>query len=274
MNKDFDVNHIEAYLLDKLSREDKIAFQQLIEKDPILKHEIQFQHEIIEAICLQRKMELKDRLTKLDIQPASYSYWSRLALFGSAMVVLWVGTWLVWPETDSSTEPMPRISLVDPRGILQLSEPPILAMPKSINGAMKSAPRSIQLVQKPKVKGDYNSSSETLSLQSSARQLHQAEETTNADESPVDNKQIYATKLENIRSAKKPDLALPMSAKEEDAVKGLVDGSQEINLEDLAAKNKPSYQYINGDLFLYNHVSQGEVLDLEINGQEKSFSIL
>ena len=72
MDNDFYTDKIEAYLLNKLDLEDKIAFRQVFEKDPILKSELQFQEQIIEAIQTNRKMELKARLDAIQI-PQSLS---------------------------------------------------------------------------------------------------------------------------------------------------------------------------------------------------------
>lgn len=91
MNKYFYSDKIEAYILNDLSESEKIAFEELIEKDPILKNELILQQETIGSLQNQRKAQLKQRLNNIQVEPVSYSL-SRITLLESALLVSIVAT--------------------------------------------------------------------------------------------------------------------------------------------------------------------------------------
>lgn len=68
MNKHFyNPDHIEAFLENKLSQAENIQFQTELEKDPLLKNEVDLQEDIIESLKSSRKMELKNRLNNIEV---------------------------------------------------------------------------------------------------------------------------------------------------------------------------------------------------------------
>ncbi|OJJ20140.1 hypothetical protein BKI52_16850 [marine bacterium AO1-C] len=91
MNKYFYSDKIEAYILNNLPESERIAFEELIEQDPILKSELALQKETIGSLQEQRKAQLKQRLNNIKVEPVSYSL-SRITLLESALLVSIIAT--------------------------------------------------------------------------------------------------------------------------------------------------------------------------------------
>ncbi|EAY30725.1 hypothetical protein [Microscilla marina] len=91
MNKYFYSDKIENYILGNLSESEKIAFEELIEQDPVLKNELDLQQETIQSMQDQRKAQLKHRLNNIQVEPVSYSL-SRINLLESVLLVSIVAT--------------------------------------------------------------------------------------------------------------------------------------------------------------------------------------
>jgi len=91
MNKYFYSDKIEAYILNNLPESERIAFEELIEQDPILKSELAQQRETIGSLQEQRKAQLKQRLNDIKVEPVSFSL-SRITLLESALLVSIIAT--------------------------------------------------------------------------------------------------------------------------------------------------------------------------------------
>lgn len=91
MNKYFYSDKIEAYILNNLPEHERIAFEELIEQDPILKNELKLQQETIGSLQDQRKAQLKQRLDNIKVEPVAYTL-SRITLLESALLVSIVAT--------------------------------------------------------------------------------------------------------------------------------------------------------------------------------------
>jgi hypothetical protein len=91
MNKYFYSDKIENYILGNLSESERIAFEELIEQDPVLQNELELQQETIQSLQDQRKAQLKERLNNIQVDPVSYSF-SRINVLESALLVSVVAT--------------------------------------------------------------------------------------------------------------------------------------------------------------------------------------
>jgi len=63
----FKEEHIEAYLTGKLNAADKVALEEGMKNDPLLKSEVELQNDIIESLKNSRKIQLKNRLNNIDV---------------------------------------------------------------------------------------------------------------------------------------------------------------------------------------------------------------
>jgi hypothetical protein len=109
MASERDLELLDDYISNRLSAEDKAAFEQQLDADPALKSEYQLQNRIAESIRQVRAMELKTMLTNI---PASALHGGEASVAGKA--ALWIaatvvtGTALYFylkPEETSPVEP-------------------------------------------------------------------------------------------------------------------------------------------------------------------------
>lgn len=276
MDKEIYTEQIEAYLLNKLDTEDKIAFRQLIEKDPILKNELQFQEEIIEAIRLNRKLELKARLNAIQVNQSPLSQLPRITWIGTATLAVGLLLGVVILGTD----------------LFEISSPDIQNPPKAkTNLTQKQAPSASELSQKdnttvitsPELSSDHPTNTATNSLDQA---LDQENSDTSISSVPVAKQELitqdtytydlkinkprrFMSKVDNILGAQKEIYAI--DPEDEEDVKGIFDGTNEANLEEIAHRNQLSYQYYNEELFLYNYQGSYKIIRIYIKEEERHF---
>jgi hypothetical protein len=58
---------IEKYFENKLSSAERLAFENSLDKDPLLKNEFQLQQDIVDSIQKYRKIEIKSRLNQIEV---------------------------------------------------------------------------------------------------------------------------------------------------------------------------------------------------------------
>ena len=85
----------------------------------------------------------------------------------------------------------------------------------------------------------------------------------------VDKPKRFMSKIDNILDAQKDTYAFDME--DEGDVKGIFDGTNEVNLEEIAQRNTLSYQYYNGQLFLYNYHGSYKIIRTDMDNVEKHF---
>jgi len=87
MNFDFYSEKIDAFLKNELTERDKQIFEQMIEQDPVLKSEFVIQKEIFDALYLRRKLELKQRLNRVEVDELPFYYsFPKTGLVGSLAI--------------------------------------------------------------------------------------------------------------------------------------------------------------------------------------------
>ena len=101
---------IEAYLRNELSVEDKVIFEEMIRRDPLLKNELELQHDIVDVIRHYRKNQLKARLNQvpMDVATTGRSYGYKAAGVALAGLLL-VGSlgWLAYDRFAPAHQPEP-----------------------------------------------------------------------------------------------------------------------------------------------------------------------
>jgi len=95
MNKSFyNQENIEAYLTNRLSGQEKLQFENGLEKDPLIQNEVNLQKEIIESLKQSRRLELKNRLNNIEVG-TGVSYTFRYAAAASVLLLgLFSGSYL------------------------------------------------------------------------------------------------------------------------------------------------------------------------------------
>ncbi len=276
MFKPFDQNKIEAYLMDKLNPNEKIAFEELLEQDPILQSEFQLQQEILRAIQSQRKHELKARLGQLSVPSSPKASLGRALILGTMLLLGSSAYWVYtqWYLQEPNPQTVPSLVQTSPSHELMPEPPPnsetaILAEP-----LMEEAVTEKEVVEKVAVQ-------ETLQALSheypkSAKSIKSKKLAVNPKpviiERNINDPEKADAKAGTIRTAFKTELVLD-DPEEQELVKGIFDGSNKPNLEDIAQKNQNRlrYQYYNNELFLYNSNSAGRTFRIKQNEEERVY---
>ncbi len=108
---EFDIEKIEAYLLNRLEPEEKTAFEKAMNQDPVLAQEVTIQKDAIQAIQQVRKAELKARLNAIEINNGIWSHTGKIAATILLLFSLGAGTYLLIPRSsDAITEESPVIT--------------------------------------------------------------------------------------------------------------------------------------------------------------------
>lgn len=288
MDKDLYIEKIEAYLLDKLSSEDKAGFEALIDTDPILKSELQFQKEIIEAIRERRKNELKKRLDNITVESFSFyelsrTLWISLTLLSVSVLLIFTAikvfdrvptsqskTALSQESTSKTQAPeLSQVSPVPPEEKMENQEEKEL---ESVSPAY-SSPQS-QMTMAIPAKSVESPKERIPAAQPARDKVYNAPLATRQPldlNQEVDDRTLIDSKVSNIYSAQKDNSSATSAAGSEDDVKGIFDGTNEANLEEIAERNKLNYQYYNNKLFLYPRGAHGKSIKLYNKGLERTF---
>ena len=289
MDKEIYTDTIEAYLLNKLDIEDKIAFRQVIEKDPILKSELQFQGQIIEAIQMSRKTELKARLNAIQIQQSPFQQLPRFVWFvGTSILVgaLLIAVFFPYEQTNKQLT-------IQSSPLNNKSKPLVIKdkAPKTTEGKSRVDESAIQEKEtQPKPSVNYPKQRENSMYTAQPTSTTELDDAQNSSElstlnqktnhnlathlpyrydSKANKSKRFMSKIDNILESQKDTYAF--EADDEEDVKGIFDGTNEANLEEIAQRNILSYQYYNDQLFLYNYQGSYKVIRTFIDKQERHF---
>lgn len=101
---EFDIEKIEAYLLNRLGPDEKAAFEKAMNQDYMLAQEVTVQQETIKAIHQFRKAELKARLNAIEITNGMWSNTGKIAAAILLLFSLGTATYLIMPADSSSEE--------------------------------------------------------------------------------------------------------------------------------------------------------------------------
>lgn len=235
MNKYFYSDKIEAYILDNLSESERMAFEELIEQDPVLKNELELQQETINSLQNQRKAQLKQRLNNIEVEPVAYSL-SRITLLESVLLVSIVATTITLFALFYGT----KSNITAEK-----------AAPVNYHNELSFTPY-LKLAHIPVAKKE-NIQEENIPAIVSLPQIKQSK----------DNYQnVLLKKIKQAQTTKKSTTPRKIEAKREDS-----GGSSAA-----VPQNKDLlYQYYNKGFFLLNNESRGYQIPLESHGITKHY---
>jgi hypothetical protein len=102
VEKDFEL--LDDYVSDRLSGDEKRAFEEKLEADPELKHELKIQQNLVEGLRKARTLELKSMLNNIPVAPIQGGQ-NLLLKAGSWVVITGLvitGVYFYFSETDST----------------------------------------------------------------------------------------------------------------------------------------------------------------------------
>lgn len=309
-NQHWYIDNLDAYLKGNLSKEETQYFEEILEQDPLLKSEASLQKNIYEAICEVRKNELKDRLNKLNIEPTAPFYaLPKAALIGTLAVASVLTGLLVYFDYQKDKGILNKTSIT--KDVITLpphiapsqtttdnTPPPVENNQNTVKNApfvnlennllkdkhnisfAKENNKNIQNINLHKklepsdteildLRGKNLQQKIKLVKETSPIIVFTAPETHHLDK-PV------SSKLKNLRALKGNQKQnnhhnLAYNIKDADSDLGIFDGKNEPTLETMAEKNKLSYQYYNGKLFLFDPMVRGKEIHVTYKGKVRHF---
>ena len=263
MKKDFALDKIEAYLKNELSENERAAFDAFLEKDPILKSELQFQKETVDAIRHHRKMELKQRLNNIQIDSPFMYQLPKVAIIGTFAIVSMVAGFFVFNnQTPVKNQQAVEVILDDKSSdkMKQLESEEVL---DNQNQEVTTNSENEEVIAETNTK--ITTPAPVYPLVPSQQKTEPKEEST------IDKVNKETSKTANILSSSKEESKNAFKVQETDPEKGVFDGKDKISLESIASNKKLKYQYSNGKLFLFNNTTKGREVNMEINGKNQLF---
>ncbi len=247
VEKDFEL--LDDYLSNRLSGEEKTAFEQKLEADPELKQELKIQQDFVEGIRKARTAELKSMLNNIPVAPVQGGQTSFLIKAGSWAVITGIvvtGLYLYFSENDS------------PEGVKELApieQPEVKSLPPEVDSKESEA---VKPIEEP---------------------FKEAEKA--AEKKPVERDVTPST-------TKKPELKIydPSKEEAEEAVqkyeqeqleiisKAFVTSSMEVETENTHKKYKFHYVFRDGKLVLYGAFEKHLYEILEFISDDKQTVVL
>lgn len=294
---------LDSFLKGELSAEDIQNFKTILDTDPLLQNELSLQKDIYDALCETRKNELKTRLNKVNIEPYTPFYTlPKTALFGTLAVATILTGFLVYFDINKNKNFIPKSQ---DKNIVVLP-PSITPSPTITDNNPISHKEDEEFVPISPIVIDKSDNKEELDIVELQQQLDEkirlenvktfepevvdlrlrnlpkkeenvknisptliviAPETHNLDKAP----QAKIKNLRNIKNNKKENSTLAYQERSSDNDLGIFDGKNEATLETIAEKNKLSYQYYNGKLFLINPSVRGKEIHISYRGKVRHF---
>lgn len=268
-------NKIEDYLLGNLSEAETNSFERLVEQDPILQGELQFQKETIESIRWHRKRALKDRMNNIEItqRPLNYLFGTRLLGIAAISSVVITGFALLFNNTSS----LPLVHPGASKKITLLHAQQEERKRNSFDNQNTQEKAQEEEIKTPVLKTVMTTYTTPLLPQNKSNISEESIE----EIEPKSIKLATLNKVDSLSKAKvllkvvgigKPETKVAFEIKDTDEDKGVFDGKDVESLEDMAAKNTLSYQlYPDEKLFLYNNRHKGKHIIYEQEGVERHF---
>lgn len=297
MDKYYYSEKLNDYLLNKLSESEKSIFEQLLDKDPVLKQDCQLQQEIVEGIGQFRKDQLKARFNKIDVSDTPEFQINRWAWMSTVAASALVGSMSLYMfmNTPSSNNKVAqnKKALQENVDIKQSNES------EKKTSQFKYTDKKEELVsveenQAEQIEATQNLEKisikklETIPLISSKEQeikvnqqpktqkaTHTIELASSFTRVNITKTNLTFSKILAISSSKKQESNPSWLIKDIEEPKGVFDGVEQTTLEDISNKNRLSYQSYDEELFLYNNYDQNaKTVSLDFGGEEKEYLYL
>lgn len=262
---------IEAYFDGSILPNEKLLLEKQIQKDPLLKAEFELQQNIVSGIKQTRHIQLKQRLSGIEVPPVSISLIQTAAvkwLAGSIAVTTVLGSLFYWfSATNDLIIPIDlkvsqSIDLTDDQSIT-LSSPQVLYQKNTSEPEfIKSKLNSNSVAKKVET--------ENRTVDQSARNINRAE--TNSENNNIaikpqallsfEDEKLFAENRENDIDHIKP-IAIKIAPASDTQIKVLMPKEAQ----------KYHYQYYNNKLFLYGNFSEEpyEIIELKQKGDRKLY---
>lgn len=273
MDKHYYSEKLDDYLSNSLSEAEKQTFEQILQKDPVLRQDLEIQRETVEQLQILRKAQIKARLNNINVHEGSRHQLTRWIWIGSAAAVLLFGifSWnLIKPLDTPSENKIEKsnqiFSLEKQDKRVQKTEDEQNLPPKE-----ESKDKTVELAE-----------NESLSTQQIAPQYVAAKVNSTQIASQKEVLGAKHTKeVANLELASENSLVFHYpNAEERDAytfeinpeeeLKGVFDGSEPPSLEEQDKQNQLRYQHYDEQIFTNTDFKFGPIM-MMVGNQQKTF---
>lgn len=240
--------HLDDFLLGRMSDEEARAFAERAEQDPLLSQEVRLQQDIVSGLKKARMAQLKARLSQLPTPPPAgvggMTSWQWIGVSATSVAVILGGVALYLNQTTSKPEEARRQAVAEqqvyapvPKPEAEIGQAPMPALAEEPSApALTEAKPEAKGIDRPvqalsKAKATQDSQLAVVLPKASAKPLNPAQ----PDEEAEDNGLIY-----------RPGVGTPASGKV--AENNEVKTKPEVVIKE---SDVLSYQYFDNRLFLY-----------------------
>lgn len=269
MHIDFNPDNLDRYFKNQLSEADRLAMEQKIAQDPLLQSEVNFQREVVEAICQKRKWELKQRLDAVAPETSPIFTLPRIA-FGTTLTFAGLLTATLFWFENKKMPTAPPVAEQKPIVKHKKENLPTQQNAKQEKNTVSITPSKVEQVPAVAPQAvNYTQAVKALPTQIAQPKVVVAEEPC-APQPQVEEAQANVLQDAMIKAY---DEMLWFEVGNTDTDNGAFDrnSEDEHNLDRVASSQLLRYQYYNGQLSLYNNSATGKQVHTVIDGQARHF---
>ncbi len=236
---EFDKETIEAYLLDRLEPDQKIAFETAMSRDPLLAREVSVEQDTLQAIRQYRKAELKARLDAIEIPKSQWKDAGKIAASILLLSILGIGAYVLIPSAPENEKL--------PQPILEVSVPEAARPVETV-----SSPEKIEKTDLPPVDGKTAANiKEHVSGQHIAPLVSQPDVVAKTPD--MNDSFLIEEGIDKQVTLPNPDIAK------------VVDTKEKLSVDLIDQEGPTRYKYYNNKVFLYGALNSEPYEILELN---------
>lgn len=240
----FDIETIEAFILNKLDKAESASFREALSKDPLLQQEFNVQKETIQSLQNFRKAELKARLNNIEVPSNKWQNASRLAASLFILASLSGVIFFFNSQEDTATN--------IPAPVTQLEEPAA----SDINDVKEENSSTEKFVEEEIIIPETSISSSPINNSTPSTQA-------NSEKTEVEPIEIAVPEFEDSFDDT-GDIDKSISLPDSKVAK-IVDTKEKLDIELVDQEGEISYKYYNNKLFLYGKFTSDTYELLELN---------
>lgn len=240
----FDIETIEAFILNKLDKAESASFREALSKDPLLQQEFNVQKETIQSLQNFRKAELKARLNNIEVPSNKWQNASRLAASLFILASLSGVIFFFNSQEDTATN--------IPAPVTQLEEPAA----SDIIDVKEENSSTEKFVEEEIIIPEASISSSPINNSTPSTQA-------NSEKTEVEPIEIAVPEFEDSFDDT-GDIDKSISLPDSKVAK-IVETKEKLDIELVDQEGEISYKYYNNKLFLYGKFTSDTYELLELN---------
>ncbi len=262
MDKQYYSEKLDDYLSNSLSETEKRIFEQILQKDPVLRQDLEIKKETVQQLQRMRKAQIKARLSNINVYQGSRHKRTRWIWLTSAAALLLLGIF--------SVSLMPPIVNKTKLEVTQTSNNIITETQKTTKQATGGVKK--EEIQDKAVVKEESPTATTVVVSTDFTQEPVLAKNTITKPAVVQDSQQTETQVEELvfYYPDEEEDAYTFEINAEDELKGVLDGSGELSLDQQYKQNQLRYQHYDEQIFSSTDFEFSPI-SLTVGRQQKIF---